>query len=168
MTEIAEAMDTIEQLGEKREGKYLTFFLNAEEYGISILKVREIIEVIPITSMPRAPVFMKGVINLRGKVIPVIDLRIKFGMEEIEYDDRTCIIVVEGKIQDIDVLVGVVVDSISEVADIGMDEIDDTPMFNTDVNTDFILGLAKKGTAVKILLDIDRVLSDQEIVQVES
>lgn len=144
-------------------GKYLTFFLEKEEYGIGILKVKEIIGMMPITTVPRTPEFVKGVINLRGKVIPVMDLRLKFSMEAIPYSDRTCIIVVEIDSQDSTVLIGIVVDAVSEVLNIRSEEIEETPTFGTKLDTDYILGMAKIGGGVKILLDIDRVLSAEEI-----
>jgi purine-binding chemotaxis protein CheW len=146
-----------------REGKYLTFTLAGEEYGIGILKIKEIIGMMPVTSVPQTPAYVKGVINLRGKVIPVIDLRLRFGMETMTYTERTCIIVVE--IADVSgtVQIGIVVDSVSEVLNIKGDDIEDTPAFGTRLNTDYILGMAKMEGAVKILLDIDKVLSIEEI-----
>lgn len=149
--------------GLDREGKYLTFSLGDEEYGIGILKVKEIIGVMKITPVPQTPDFVKGVINLRGKVIPVIDLRLRFGMVEAEYTDRTCIVVVEingstGKLH-----IGVVVDSVSEVLNIKGSDIEDTPSFGTTLNTEYILGMAKTGGGVKILLDINCVLSSDEM-----
>jgi purine-binding chemotaxis protein CheW len=146
-----------------RSGKYLTFYLKKEEYGIGILKVKEIIGLMTITSVPRVPDFIKGVINLRGKVIPVIDLRLKFGMDPIEYSERTCIIVVEIDADSGTVQIGVVVDAVSEVLFIRDEEIEDAPAFGTRLDTDYILGMAKTGGRVKILLNIDRVLGTQEI-----
>lgn len=146
-----------------REGKYLTFSLAEEEYGIGILKIREIIGMMPITSVPQTPNFVKGVINLRGKVIPVINLRLRFEMEEIDYMERTCIIVVEIKGQIGSVAIGVVVDSVSEVLNIKGEDIEDTPAFGSKLDTECILGMAKIEGGVKILLDIDRVLRSEEI-----
>ena len=145
-----------------REGKYLTFSLSEEEYGIGILKVKEIIGMMTITKMPQVPSYVKGVINLRGKVIPVVDLRLKFGLEEMEYTDRTCIIVMEIKSTMGSVLMGIVVDAVSEVLNIKAADIEDTPTFGVAVKADFILGMAKAGGGVKILLDIDKVVSAQE------
>jgi purine-binding chemotaxis protein CheW len=145
------------------EGKYLTFTLAEEEYGIGILKIKEIIGMMDITSVPQTPGFVKGVINLRGKVIPVVDLRLRFTMESIAYDERTCIIVVEIGGRGTDIVIGIVVDSVSEVLNIKGEDIEETPTFGTKLDTDYILGMAKMGKGVKILLDIDRVLSDQEI-----
>ena len=147
----------------ERAGKYLTFVLDQEEYGIEILKVREIIGLIDVTPVPQVPHYIKGVINLRGKVIPVADLRLKFGMEEKEYTEETCIIVldVRGK------LMGALVDTVSEVLDIGGEEIEPTPDFGTRLDTDYILGMGKIGDKVKILLDIDKVLSEDDLSAID-
>ncbi len=150
-----------------REGKYLTFSLTGEEYGIGILKIREIIGMLPITSVPETPPYVKGVINLRGKVIPVVDLRLRFGMPAIDYTERTCIIVVEMKSAAGVVPIGAVVDAVSEVLNIRAEDIENTPAFGTRFNTDFILGMAKMGKGVKLLLDIDRVLNAEEAVDVQ-
>jgi chemotaxis signal transduction protein len=208
----------------QKDGKYLTFNMADEEYGIGILKIKEIIGMMPITSLPQTPSFAKGAINLRDKIIPVIDLRLRFGMEEIEYTERTCIIVIEAlnsrmekcwevksckkkecpayesrdlrcwlisgtfcrdeiqgsfheKIEacrkcnfyqkaknDQSVFImGIVVDSVSEVLSIKSSDIEDTPSFGTKLNTDYILGIAKTEQSVKILLDIDQVVSNNEI-----
>lgn len=146
-----------------KEGKYLTFTLAEEEYGIGILKIKEIIGMLPITSVPQTPDFVKGVINLRGKVIPVMDLRLRFGMMSMDYTERTCIIVVEISGQTGTILVGIVVDAVSEVLNIKGDDIEKTPTFGTKLNTDYILGMAKMEGGVKILLDIDQVLSSDEL-----
>jgi len=146
-------------------GKYLTFQLGDEEYAIGILKVKEIIGMMPITAIPQTPEYVKGVINLRGKVIPVIDLRLRFGMEEAEYTDRTCIIVVEVDFEGEPLVMGLVVDAVSEVAQIKEDEIEDTPSFGTSLDTNYILGMAKTEDSVKIILDIDRILSESELNQ---
>ena len=146
-----------------KEGKYLTFTLAEEEYGIGILKIKEIIGMLPISSVPQTPEFVKGVINLRGKVIPVMDLRLRFGMPPIDYSDRTCIIVVEIGGQAGTILVGIVVDAVSEVLNIKGDDIEKTPTFGTELNTDYILGMAMMAGGVKILLDIDQVLSSDEL-----
>ncbi len=148
-------------------GKYLTFTLDEEEYGIGILKVKEIIGMMEITSVPRTPQFIKGVINLRGKVIPIIDLRLKFGMGEIPYTDRTCIIVVEIDSEKGTILIGIVVDAVSEVLNIQEGDIEETPAFGTQLNTDYILGMAKTEGGVKILLNIDKVLSIKEITELD-
>ncbi len=150
-----------------KTGKYLTFMLAEETYGIGILKVKEIIGMMPITSVPRTPEFVKGVINLRGKVIPVVDLRLKFSMDAADYTDRTCIIVVEIDSDNGTVLIGIVVDAVSEVLNIKEEEIEETPAFGSKLNTDYILGMAKMEGGVKILLDIDKVLSSKEIEMID-
>jgi purine-binding chemotaxis protein CheW len=167
MTELTETMDQALKAMADKEGKYLTFSLDNEEYGIGILKIKEIIGMMPITSVPQTPEFVKGVINLRGKVIPVLDLRLRFGMEPMEYTERTCIIVVEIEGESGTVMIGIVVDAVSEVLNIKGDDIEDTPTFGTKLNTDYILGMAKMEGGVKILLDIDRVLSAEEITFLE-
>jgi purine-binding chemotaxis protein CheW len=146
-----------------KEGKYLTFSIADEEYGIGILKVKEIIGMMTITTIPHAPGFVKGVINLRGKVIPVMDLRLRFGMEEIGYNERTCIIVVEIAGESGIVMIGIVVDSVSEVLNVKEEDIEETPTFGTGLNTDYILGMAKIGKGVKILLNIDQILNAEEV-----
>ena len=146
-------------------GKYLTFKLGAEEYGLEILKVQEIIKMMSITHIPRTPTFVKGVINLRGKVIPVISLRLKFEMEEIEDTEKTCVIVVQ--IGEDMITMGIVVDEVSEVLDIPTDAIEPPPSMGSSVETQFILGMAKAKGAVKILLDIDKVFSTEEIAALE-
>jgi len=156
-SDIQEARDTVGQAG-----KYLTFALGREEYGIGILKIKEIIGMMPITPIPQAPAFIRGVINLRGKVIPVTDLRLKFGLDGMAYTDRTCIIVVEMKEASKALIMGLVVDGVSEVANIKTEEIEITPDLCIQEKIDFISGMAKTENGVKILLDIDRVLvSDQ-------
>lgn len=147
----------------ERDGEYLTFILAGEEYGIAILKVKEIIGMMPITMVPRKPPYVKGVINLRGKVIPVMDLRLKFGLDAMDYVERTCIIVVEITRDSGNVLIGIVVDSVSEVLNIRAGDIDESLSFGGHVNTDYILGMAKVKGGMKILLDIDRVLSREGV-----
>ncbi len=143
-----------------REGKYLTFALAQEEYGLEILKVREIIGYIDVTAIPQTPLYVKGVINLRGQVIPVIDLRSKFGMETAEVTEQTCIIVVEITQGGRKFNTGIIVDRVSEVLDIAGENIEDAPQFGAAVDTDFILGMAKVGESVKILLHIDKVVGE--------
>jgi purine-binding chemotaxis protein CheW len=142
-------------------GKFLTFFLAGEEYGIEILSVHEIIGMMPITSVPGTPDYICGVINLRGKVIPIVDIRKKFGMDFKEYDSETCIIVVN--VQGVEA--GAVVDRVSEVLNIADEDIEPPPSFGKDVQVDFIMGIGKSQSKVKILLDIDRVISSVQILQ---
>jgi purine-binding chemotaxis protein CheW len=147
----------------EKEGKYLTFALANEEYGLEILKVREIIGYIDVTAVPQTPSHVKGVINLRGQVIPVVDLRAKFGMATTEVTEQTCIIVVEITQSGRKFNTGIVVDRVQEVLDIAGQDIEAAPQFGASVNTDFILGMGKIGDRVKILLDIDRVLAGGDI-----
>jgi purine-binding chemotaxis protein CheW len=167
MGETTKAMDQAVKAMVNREGKYLTFSLAGEEYGIGIRKIKEIIGMMPITTVPRTPCYVKGVINLRGKVIPVVDLRQKFDMEEIAYTERTCIIVVEIAGRGGSVLIGIVVDSVSEVLNIKGPDVEETPTFGARLDTGYILGMAKMNGGVKILLDIDRVLSGEEITALD-
>ena len=146
-----------------KEGKYLTFALSQEEYGLEILKVREIIGYMEVTAVPQTPHFVRGVVNLRGQVIPVIDLRGKFGMQDAEVTDQTCIIVVEIDQAGHTFSTGIVVDRVQEVLDIAGQDIEEAPQFGSSVDTNFILGMGKIGDSVKILLDIDRVLGGDDL-----
>jgi len=146
-----------------RAGKYLTFGLGKEGYGLQILKVREIIGYMDITAVPQTPAYVRGVINLRGQVISIVDLRSKFAMPAVERTEETCIIVVEIAHGDRTISMGIVVDRVSEVLNITAEQIEPPPAFGTSVDTGFILGMAKVGQAVKILLDIDKVLAVQEV-----
>jgi purine-binding chemotaxis protein CheW len=140
-------------------GKYLTFKLGQESYGIAVLKIREIIRMTDITTVPQMPSYVKGVINLRGKIIPVADLRVRFGLEEAASTQHTCIVVVQvtlptgGKVQ-----TGLIVDSVEEVINLAPNEIEEAPDFGAHVDTRYILGMAKIKGVVKTLLDIDGVL----------
>jgi len=142
-----------------KEGKYLTFALSNEEYGLEILKVREIIGYMDITAVPQTPAHVKGVINLRGQVIPVVDLRAKFAMDTANVTEQTCIIVVEIAHGKKKFNTGIIVDHVQEVLDIAGKNIEEAPQFGSNVNTDFILGIGKIGKSVKILLHIDKVLA---------
>jgi chemotaxis signal transduction protein len=224
LTEATDTVNKAEKALTSKEGKYLTFNMADEEYGIGILKIKEIIGMLPITSLPQTPPFVKGVINLRGKVIPVIDLRLRFGMEEIEYTERTCIIVIEALCSQMEkcwevkgcqknecpayesndlrcwmisgtfcrdeiqgsfhekieacrkcnfyrkaqidqsvIVMGIVVDSVSEVLNIKESDIEDAPSFGIHLDTKYIFGMAKMDGGVKILLDIDKVLNSEEV-----
>ena len=141
-----------------RAGKYLSFQLGDEEYAIQVLRVREIVKIQHITAVPETPADVRGVINLRGKVIPVVDLRVKFGMTERAYGERTCIIVVElsGSLAG---PMGIIVDEVCEVMSFGDSDIQDTPEFGNGIETPYLLGLARVKDSVKILLDITQVLA---------
>jgi len=167
-TENASVMDTINNANSHSPGenadKYLSFVLGNEEYSLEILKVREIIGLIDVTPLPQTPDYVKGVINLRGKIIPVVELRTRFGLESIEYTDATCIIVVKVETPDGEHLhMGVIVDTVSEVLSINASEFEPAPKFATEVNTDYILGIGKVKEKTIILLDINKVLSTAEI-----
>ena len=144
-------------------GKYLTFALAQEEYGVPVLKVREIIKMMDITRVPQVPPqvppHVKGVINLRGKVIPIVDLRLKFNLPTQDYTERTCIIVVEVELQARRIMLGMIVDHVSEVLNIAVDETEPMPDFGERIDTEFMHGVAKIKGAVKLLLDLDKVLS---------
>jgi len=140
-------------------GKFLTFFLDQEEYGIEILSVREIIGLLPVTPVPQTPYYVQGVVNLRGQVIPVVDLRLKFDMAGIDATEETCIIVVQtGGAQ-----LGIIVDKVSEVLDIPNGDIVDAPTLGSEINTDYILGIGKTEGRVSLLLDIARIFPAAEI-----
>ena len=163
LTQERETEGTVASTAEpgKAGGKFLNFFLEREEYGIEILKVREIIGTMTITPVPRTPDYMRGVINLRGTIIPVVDLRLKLDMESTHSEDG-CIIVVEAQ----GVQMGIVVDRVSEVLDIKGENIENAPTFGPHVNTDYVLGIGKANDGVKLLLDIDKVLSPGEITDI--
>lgn len=144
-------------------GKYLTVVLENEAYGIAVLKVREIMRLQKITPVPQMPAFVKGVINLRGRVIPVVDLRVKFGLKA-EFAERTCIVVVQVRLPNEQVVqMGLIVDSVEEVVTLSSSEIEPTPDFGTKVNTEYLLGMAKVKGQVKTLLDIDRVVAPETV-----
>ena len=165
MSEAMTAAGRVESLDAKG-GKYLTFRLQEEEYGLEILKVREIIGLMDITSVPQTPDYVAGVINLRGKVIPVVDLRLKFSMPHEEFTDQTCTIVVEVSTTAGATLVGIIVDTVSEVLDIPGGDIEAAPEFGASVDTSFILGIGKVKSGIKILLEIDTVLAVKELLAV--
>ncbi len=150
-------------IGDLLKGKYMTFKLDKEAYGLQILKVKEIIGYMDITKVPKTEAFMRGIINLRGKVIPVIDLRLKFNMDEMEPDEQTVIIVVQLRYRDSDITMGIIVDEVMEVLDIQATQIEPSPSFGSaSVDTEFILGVGKAEERVIFLLDINKVLSGEE------
>ena len=163
LTMLSTSEPTSATRADARAGKYLTFQLANEEFGIRVLKVREIMGLQEITAVPQTPVHVKGVINLRGKVIPVIDLRLKFGVPAGEYSQRTCIIVAQLQADSGPTLMGVIVDGVSEVLNLTPAEIEDAPDFGGEAAGQYLLGMAKVKGKVKILLDIDKVLSSQEL-----
>jgi purine-binding chemotaxis protein CheW len=144
---------------QKLAGKYLTFTLQRESYGIDVLKVREIIRLTDITAVPQMPEYVKGVINLRGKIIPVMDLRLRFGFPNVENTEHTCIIVVQVKLPDgKSTQMGLIVDGVEEVTNIAGGDIEETPDFGSRIETNYILGMAKIKGSVKALLDINTIL----------
>lgn len=166
----ANASKAMEQIAKMTDmaGKYLTFELSTEEYGIEILKVREIIGLMTITIVPRTPAYIRGVINLRGKIIPVIDLRVKFGMTSAKDTELTCIIVVDSHKNNELIQMGILVDTVSEVLDINEKEIEPPPMFGASVDAGFILGMAKVKEDVKILLNIEEVLNKNQAIEINN
>ena len=150
-----------------RAGQYLTFSIGPEVYGIEILKVQEIIGMMPVTKVPRSPDFVRGVINLRGKVIPVIELRKKFEMEQRDDTSMTCIIVVQVATATQSITMGVIVDEVAEVVAIPTEQIEPAPQFGAGVRTEFILGIGKIASKVVILLDVDKVLSWSELSTID-
>lgn len=153
---------------DKNAGKYLTVVLENEAYGIAVLKVREIIRMQKITPVPQMPSFVKGVINLRGRVIPIVDLRVKFGLKA-EFAERTCIVVVQVSLaNDQIVQMGLIVDSVEEVVNLNTEEIEPVPEFGTRVDTSYLLGMAKVKGQVKTLLDISRVVAPETMKAIAS
>jgi purine-binding chemotaxis protein CheW len=157
---MAEQLEDLLELEEDTQsGKFLTFSLGKEEYGIEIKYVTEIIGMQTITEVPELPKYVKGIINLRGKIIPVIDVRARFQKESKEYNDRTCTIVVDMK----DVLVGLIVDSVSEVLSILEQDIAPPPQVSNSYHHKYISGIGKVGNNVKLLLDCEKMLNDEEV-----
>ena len=151
-------------LGEALAGKYLTFCLGPEQYGIAVLKIREIIRMLEVTPVPQMPEYVRGVVNLRGRIIPVVDLRRRFRLAEAESDGRTCIIVVQVEPPAGDKTpMGMVVDAVEEVVNIQEGDLEATPRFGSSAELGYILGIAKLKGKVKVLLDIDRVVSGAEL-----
>lgn len=165
---MGEAVRALEPEGFRaKEGKYLTFVLAGEDYGLEILQVREIIGMVEITAIPQAPPAVKGVINLRGRVIPVIDLRLKFGLPATDYGERTCIIVMDVRGEAGPQQMGAVVDAVSEVIQVSREDLEPPPAFGASVKNGAISGIAKIKGGIKILLDIDRVFSAKELLGLE-
>ncbi len=165
----AQTLESTTAGAKKSVGKHLTFNLQNESYGIDVLKVREIIRLTNITAVPQVPDYVKGVINLRGKIIPVIDLRRRFGFESVKDTDLTCIIVVQAKLSDgKNKQMGLVVDGVEEVVNLTPGDIEETPDFGGKISTDYIVGMAKVKGTVKTLLNIDRVLGADELQQIRA
>lgn len=148
---------------DSRAGKYLTFYLDSEEYGVEILKVQEIIGRMPITPVPLTSKNIRGVINLRGKIHPIMDLKIQFGMGQTQITDETCIIVINTT----NMMMGVLVDRVSEVVNIAAGEIEENPSFGSDVNTEYLLGIGKAGGRVRLLLDIEKIITTTDVINMK-
>jgi purine-binding chemotaxis protein CheW len=146
-----------------RVGKYLSFYAGPEEFAIGVLGVREIMGMQDVTGVPHTPPYVKGIINLRGKVVPVVDLRLKFGMPATEYTARTCIVVVDLQGEAGSVLMGVIVDSVSEVINLSAGEIEDAPDFGEEISIPYLIGVAKSKGKVKLLLNIEKALTTSEL-----
>lgn len=154
---------------QKLAGKYLTFTIQGESYGVDVLRVREIIRLTNITAVPQMPSYVRGVINLRGKIIPVMDLRLRFGFDNVQNTDLTCIIVVQVKLADgRSTQVGLIVDGVEEVLNLAAADVEETPDFGNALSTEYIIGMAKVKGVVKTLLNIDRVLSSEAAAQIHS
>jgi purine-binding chemotaxis protein CheW len=150
-------------------GKYLTFIIQGESYGIDVLQVREIIRLTPITAVPQMPAYLRGVINLRGKILPVIDLRIRFGFENVQNTEQTCIVVVQIKLPEGRITqTGLIVDGVEEVLNIAAADIEEVPEWGARLTMDYLLGMAKVKGAIKTLLNIDRVLTGDEIRRLQA
>jgi purine-binding chemotaxis protein CheW len=147
----------------KQANEFLTFTLGEEEYGVEILKVQEIIGQMPITPVPLTSKYILGVINLRGKIHPIMDLKVKFGMEQTRITDETCIIVIKTA----SLMMGILVDKVSEVVNMASGDIEDTPSFGADVNTEYLLGVGKTGGMVRLLLDIEKVITASDIIHLK-
>jgi len=159
----ASAVKENQSIKDSRTGKYLTFFLASEEYGVEILKVQEIIGRMPITPVPLTSKYIRGVINLRGKIHPIMDLKIKFGMDETRMTDETCIIVIKTST----LMMGILVDKVSEVVNVASGDIEDTPSFGAEVNTEYLLGVGKAGGRVRLLLDIEKVITATDVINMK-
>lgn len=159
----ASAVKENQSIKDSRTGKYLTFFLASEEYGVEILKVQEIIGRMPITPVPLTSKYIRGVINLRGKIHPIMDLKIKFGMDETQMTDETCIIVIKTST----LMMGILVDKVSEVVNVASGDIEDTPSFGAEVNTEYLLGVGKAGGRVRLLLDIEKVITATDVINMK-
>ena len=160
--------NSVQPITDSRAGKYLTFKLGREEFGIQVLRVREIMGVQDITAVPGTPAHLKGVINLRGKIIPIVDLRLKFAFPEAPFTETTCIVVVQVEEEGETAPIGLIVDGVSEVLNLHPGDIEDAPDFGEGVDTPFVLGIAKSKGAVKILLKIEDVLTLQELRGIEA
>jgi len=146
--------------------QFLTFFIGREEYAVSIRRTKEIIGYPPVTRVPGTPAFIRGVLNLRGSVVPVVDLAVKLGLPELDVTNRTCVVIVEVELEEEPVVMGIVADAVSQVVELAPDEIAEPPSFGTDVRVEYLLGMGRAGQRFVLMLDIDRVLSERELLAV--
>ena len=153
--------------GLNETNQYLTFKLDGEVFGLAIGKVREVLDVTALTRVPQTPEFMRGVINLRGSVVPVVDLRLKFGLPKAATTVNSCIIIVEINLDGETTVLGALADSVQEVLDLDPSEIEPPPKIGTRLKTEFIKGMGKQGERFIILLDVDRVFSEEELTLVQ-
>ena len=156
------------QINEILQKQFLTFSLGNDEYAVQVLRIKEILEYENVTRVPNTPRWVRGVFNLRGNVIPVIDLAVKFGFGHAEITKTTCIVVVELTLEDEPVVMGMLVDSVSEVIDLSTSDIKPAPAFGAKVDLQYLLGVVKIGKRLALLLDTDKILSAEELPQVES
>jgi purine-binding chemotaxis protein CheW len=163
MNNVTASKENHSAMVDPRAGKYLTFFLSNEEYGVEILKVQEIIGRMPITPVPLTSNYIRGVINLRGKIHPIMDLNVKFGMNQTEITDETCMIVIKTA----SLMMGILVDKVSEVVNVASDDIEDTPSFGSDVDTEYLLGVGKTGGRIRLLLDIEKVITAYDVINMQ-
>jgi purine-binding chemotaxis protein CheW len=154
----------METIPESDQAQYLTFLIGSEEYAVALLRIREIIEYDTVTRVPSTPAWIRGVINVRGSVVPVVDLAVKFGLPESAVTRRTCIVIVEVLLEGQETAMGVIADSVNQVVDLGPREIEPAPAFGTRVKVDFLAGMGKLGKRFALILDIDRVLSTGELL----
>ena len=147
--------------------QYVTFSLGDELFGVEVTRTREILSLTPVTKVPQTPDYLLGVINLRGQVVPVVDMRLKLGMPAVEETEDTCIIVVEVQVEDESIVVGALADAVREVLEIRTDQIEPAPRLGTRLNTEFITGMGKVDDQFMILLNIDRIFSDDELTIVQ-
>jgi purine-binding chemotaxis protein CheW len=159
MSYVQNSSESLSQNGHSTAARYLTFAIAHERYGFEIARVQEIIQVSQITRVPKASTAVKGVINLRGKIIPVVDLRLRFAIDEAAYNNRTCVIVIEMMWQEERIAVGVIVDTVLEVLDFTPDRVETSPNFGCQVDSKFLTGIAEHDGHANLLLDIEKVIA---------
>ncbi len=161
-------ISTDEKFVQKLAGRYLSFYLSKEEYCVEILKVQQIIQMDDLTNVPLTPEYLRGVINLRGKIVPVLDLRIKFGMEVFEDTEKTCIIILQVLVNNTPMVAGIVIDEVREVSQISSDMISEVPEFGDGIDVTFLTGLAKINDSVRMIIDIDKIFSMLKLTDIDN